>query len=459
MFQAINVAGTVIDLSEIETLDYYISYSGNIQQSASFAYTSAIDVKKGQTVAMWAKGYQQAVAMISVYANSAYTPKVISDGGDLKLYSYTADDDCKVAFSYDYRVDHAVLLTSEAIQAVTEYVYASLPLTNLHWGQFINMRGEISSGANDFRYTYLFDVKAGQTVVFTAAGYNTNVAMIARYNGEGVNYTPLVICTDSNVNEYRYHANEDMQIALSFDNTKSHAAYRFIDMKSESHAAIDYSVMFPKMSVVGDSLSSGCLYQDEQYTDYYGNSWLTYITRRSNLQRNHYSVGGLTAKAWLESQYCTKLQSDQASDLYFIALGTNDSWLTPYPVGSVTDEPGANTFAGYMKQIVNIVRTKAPNAPIFMISMYKKNAAFDTVISGIAGLNEGVYYLPFDDFSEINTDTGGVWSAGSHFTTIGYQYVANVILNLMNSAIEKNMSDFKFFGKYTPADQYDFGQE
>ena len=458
IMSGLDISGDPIDLSAIETTGSFISYNGVVAQSDNYAYTSPISVKKGQKVILFGKGYSTSVAMISTYADSSYTPKVVSYDSTLKIYEWKATEDCQVVLSYNIATNHIAAITGKIQLAIDNYVYKELSFAGAIWGKFIGTDGIPASGANDFRYTPPISIKAGFTVVLKAAGYSTSVSMISKYNGENENYTPLVISTDSNVNEYTYHAYEDIQVALSYNNTKDHTAYCYIDVRPVNVDAIDYSVIFPKVSVIGDSLSSGCLYIGGTGTDYYGDSWLTYLARRCGLKRNHYSQGGFTAKDWLDSAYVTKLQNDEASNLYFIALGTNDNWFHPYEAGTAEDEAGTNTFAGYYKQIINTIRTKAPNAAIICLSLYKENGTYNPLIKAITDLYSKVYFIDVPANSEINPDTGGVWSAGSHFTTLGYKYIANVIYNQLNKIVEGNMADFKFYGQYnSEGEQYDFG--
>ena len=454
LMQGIGIAGNVIDLSSIETRDSFISSSGAVTQSTNYAYTAGIAVKQNQTIALYACGYLDRVAMISKYDGSAYTPVVVSTDSSVKLYTYTADEDCTLVLSYGYHYSHIAMLSSENIAAIGRYLYSSVPFTNVVWGKYISAGGVVSGGANDYRYTQPFLLPAGMEIEFKGAGYQQNVAMIAKYNGEGMNYTPLVISTDSTVRTYKYHTDKDIYIALSYNNTQEHeASYHLVPYPNVS---IDYSVLFPKVSVIGDSLSSGSLYINGSYTDFYGDSWLSFIARRCGLKRNHYSKGGLTCKTWIE-QYLSKMQSDEASNAYFIALGTNDSWSLPYDIGSASDTAGTNTFAGYYKQIIEAVRTKAPNAIIFCLSLYKSNQTYNPLIQAISAQYANTFYVDVPSNSDINTDTGGVWSAGSHFTTVGYRYIANVIYDQLNTIVSANLATIKFFGQYNSVgNQFEF---
>jgi hypothetical protein len=50
-----------------------------------------------------------------------------------------------------------------------------------------------------------------------------------------------------------------------------------------------------------------------------------------------------------------------------------------------------------------------------------------------------------------------IYVRGTHFTTIGYLIVANVILNVMNDIIEANKTDFRFYSYHNMLeDQFDW---
>lgn len=78
---------------------------------------------------------------------------------------------------------------------------------------FIDKNGNIITQYDGYLYTNPINIKKDYTVIFKAQGYNTNVAMISKF--ENGTITPLVVSTDSTYREYTYQAEEDMQIILS----------------------------------------------------------------------------------------------------------------------------------------------------------------------------------------------------------------------------------------------------
>lgn len=341
----------------------------------------------------------------------------------------------------------------------TTELFDSVSFESSDDGHFIGKNGTYESSAS-FSITAPFLLKKGYTLRAFVCGYAGAVAVIASYSNNA--YTPLVIddgSTDSK--EYLYTADADTNIVISYSRNKTFKAsvclkvYDFVNSLQKS--AFGYGYLFPRIAVCGDSLSSGCLVESSgNEVHVYGDSWLSYIARRINATaRNHYSQGGMTCKTWL-STYLTKMQTDDASNAYFVALGTNDAYFYDigmegsYPIGDITDEAGADTFVGYYKQIINALRTKAPNAVIFCVSNYNSNALahqYSEMISAIADLYDNCFYVDFINNTDVYTSTGGVWSNIAHFTTIGYAYVSNVIYDLVNRIVEENKAFFKWFGK------------
>lgn len=328
-------------------------------------------------------------------------------------------------------------------------------------GHYIRNSGAYEASA-PFSITAPFLLKKGYTLSAYVCGYASAVAVIASYNEDSNTYTPLVVDdggTDSK--EYTYTADSDKMIVISYSRNKAFRAnivlkmYEFVNSSQKN--AFGYGCLFPRLAVCGDSLSSGVLVESSgNEVHVYGDSWLSFLARRINATaRNHYSEGGMTCKSWL-SKYLTKMQTDEASNAYFVALGTNDAYFYDiglagsYPIGNISDEAGTDTFVGYYKQIINALRTKAPNAVIFCVSNYNSNALahqYSEMISAISDLYDNCFYVDFINNTDVYTSTGGVWSNIAHFTTIGYAYVSNVIYDLVNHIVEENKEFFKWFGK------------
>ena len=211
--------------------------------------------------------------------------------------------------------------------------------------------------------------------------------------------------------------------------------------------------MFRNIGIVGDSLSSGEIaYSDESgnhYVDRFDSSWLSIIGRNNGVNVSHYSQGGMTTKAWLENagNKKTSLLADDSKNAYFVALGTNDIYES-YPLGNVSDTSSTDSFVGYLKNIIDVVHTKSPNAVVFLVSTYNNSdngIRYSNMISEIADLYEYCFFVDFVNHTDIYTSTGGVWSNLGHFTSLGYVKVAKIIEKLLNKIVDVNKNYFKFF--------------
>lgn len=81
----------------------YIDATNNqYTQSDNFNVSDSINLYKGQTVKLTAKGYNTIIGMINLYDddNDTYKTVVPSADGAERVYTYTATEDCIVRFSY-----------------------------------------------------------------------------------------------------------------------------------------------------------------------------------------------------------------------------------------------------------------------------------------------------------------------------------------------------------------------
>lgn len=81
----------------------YINATNNqYTQSDNFNVSDSINLYKGQTVKLTAKGYNTIIGMINLYDddNDTYKTIVPSADGAERVYTYTATEDCIVRFSY-----------------------------------------------------------------------------------------------------------------------------------------------------------------------------------------------------------------------------------------------------------------------------------------------------------------------------------------------------------------------
>lgn len=262
--------------------------------------------------------------------------------------------------------------------------------------------------------------------------------------------------------EGNYTFKENTKVSFSYNVTKefyvkiintTNKVEIYFNKVDEIEKNTNYIPMFRTIGIVGDSLSSGEIaYSDDSgnhYVDRFDSSWLSIIGRNNGVNVSHYSQGGMTAKAWLEDagNKKTSLLTDDSKNAYFIALCTNDIYAS-YPLGNASDTSTTNSFVGYLKNIIDVVHTKSPNAVIFLVSAYNNSEneiTYSNMISDIADLYEYCFFVDFVNHTDIYTSTGEVWSNLGHFTSIGYVKVARIIEKLLNKIVDENKNYFKFF--------------
>ena len=139
---------------------------------------------------------------------------------------------------------------------------------------------------------------------------------------------------------------------------------------------------------------------------------------------------------------------------YFIGLGTNDS-NRDVVLGNESDCGTLNdTFYGNYSRIIDEIKTFNPDAVIFCLSLYfvnnDRSVQFSDAIKRIAEL-KNCYFIDFLNSHLEYSDDDKIKSKyvyWGHFTTLGYIRVGDEILELVNSVIDENAVDLRFFSKY-----------
>ena len=225
----------------------------------------------------------------------------------------------------------------------------------------------------------------------------------------------------------------------------------------EKNNYYNYLMMFNRIGGIGDSLMSGGIEGEINgrwnYVNAYNYSWLTQLSKRAYAESTHYSVGGLTCRQWWESDYKTKLAEDEngVCDAYFIGLGTNDKNLKPYKngIGSANDSTNTDSFAGYYKKIVEYTHEVAPDAPVFLLSLFESNneaAMYSEVIKQIADKYSYCYYIDVINESDVLANNDRIYSYNIHLNTLGYIAMAQNIERITDKVILENAADFVNYG-------------
>lgn len=109
----------------------YVDQNGEIQSSATFFISQSITLYKGQRLSLYARGYNQSVAMISEYDadTNTYSPLIMSIDSTNRTYEYTATKKivvrcCAVFYSSGQSVPYSGMITTEStiIKSLDDYM-------------------------------------------------------------------------------------------------------------------------------------------------------------------------------------------------------------------------------------------------------------------------------------------------------------------------------------------------
>lgn len=477
----------------------------NIATYAAYSKSDFFTLKKGDSVRVQTSGASTVIAVLAFKSGDSVYSAIMGNGstqdetytvpldGEYCVSYYTANGITVTITRTEYSADSdridRIEETISGIPAIEEANERILSETESHInddltddivsGYYIHKDGGISQNAS-FGYKE-YQVKAGAEIEYTAF-VHPNFAIIAK-KLSNTSYEALVT-TDVGyrTESFSYVCQEDMTIAVSFyldysrsitidteliaSNTKN-IGILFDKIDAENSDAlvqdIDFGVMFNRIAVIGDSLASGRVegivgQPDAVGADYYGFSWLNFLSKRWRCySRMNYSGAGLTTATWI-STWLPVLQADPTIyDAYFIALGTNSEYNESDPSG---DQANYEAFIERYNDIIDAVRTKAPNAVIFLVSLYEKRAG-NTTLEEIAEermeTDKGIYYIDYAntaDYLRYSTEVN--WRG--HFSSDGYAYVASVINQIVNRIVWENKTEefWQQFAKYHNIDN-DFG--
>lgn len=452
-----------IDISTLDVANGYIMSNGSIvdETSSQYRYTEyKYKLCKGDTISIKLKEKDSSsFILLEGYLFDNTKEHLIQYNANDIEYTCTVNSDIYVRFCFKLDNIDCIKIVHKHNYNDKFTIYNPKTLTDGYVSSNGDLETNIPAG-----YGYLeVSVKTGEKVkVFSSTIENVSV-ISSRENNI---YTPIVV-GDSINKVYEYIAEKDCIIVVStkksyyasyieiernIDDVLDMIEKKASDVKKES---INFIPIFHKIGVIGDSLSSGTLGVEDNsktiYIDKHKYSWLSNIARLNGVESAHYSKGGLTCKTWLEQKKDELINDIIKCNLYIIALGTNDSLNEPYPLGTVSDEKGTETFCGLYKEIIETVKENAPNSVIMCMSLYNNdNWRYTSAICDICELYNNVYYLDYVNKSDLplrSSNIIGAYASVGHFSTVGYVRVAENIQRIINEVVSENLDDFKFFGK------------
>ena len=439
---------------------YYVDRDGIVRDNVDFCYSEPVTIKVGQTLRLFARGYENRVAMVAMVNGDKYTPVVISTNSEISVYEYTADRDCSLVFSFTYNRGYTLNISTQNIGDVASaavllnngyYLKPDLTIVN---GSYIDAWGKTEVSAS-YSISEPVKVPAGYTVLFSGYGYLTNVAMMYVENLKTGNHEIV----RSRVNEtgesavlaYKYTATDEVQITFSFATTSGYKLDIFYDAMAadqmENIDMVDLAV-FPRFGVVGDSYASGTLGE----TINYNTSWGTIMARIHGTECSHFSTGGLTTRSWLtNARGLSRLNATDPCDIYYLALGINDSnrlgleYLgTTADIHSDNSELNADTFCGNYGKIISAIKSHAPYAKIVLFTIRENNEirkAYNDTIIAIAK-HIGIPYIIQDSDPFFTSSFYNSTMKSGHPIAITYSGMAKGYERLLKKCIVSNAQYF-----------------
>lgn len=228
--------------------------------------------------------------------------------------------------------------------------------------------------------------------------------------------------------------------------------------------------IFRTIGVIGDSLSSG---EHESrtdgkngYHDYYEYSWGQFIARACGSTVYNFSAGGMAAHYFMNEykqkdrlNICAEGKKCQA---YIVALGVNDinccnNKDDSLEFGSIDDAKIENTelcphtVAGYMGQIMRLIKSVEPKARIFLMTMPRdseneQNELRDKhreLMYQLAEMFEFTYVIDLRKYAPIYDDEfRRRYNLGYHMNAMGYLFTAKMVMTYIDAIINEKPEDF-----------------
>lgn len=263
----------------------------------------------------------------------------------------------------------------------------------------------------------------------------------------------------------------DAVLAEKFDLNEDNSVKTFTDenpIKIVSMSA-GLTSIFHNWGFIGDSLSSGANYDKygKQIFANYDYSWCQrLIACIGGAKGSNWAVPGFTANAWINKYWNSEAKAEYETNggdsyfktdkkqIYCIYLGTNDAG-TGVTLGSYDTDVdlddfnnNANTFIGNYVGIIQRIKSISPSAKIFLITCVPSSSAesggYNTFIRTLPDKFTNVYLIDLAKYMPRGTKFDDDYIRMGHFSTQGYQYLANCIATYIDYIIRNNPNDFKF---------------
>ena len=223
--------------------------------------------------------------------------------------------------------------------------------------------------------------------------------------------------------------------------------------------------IFRTIGCIGDSLSSGEFETKDEdgivgYHDFYEYSWGQYMARTLGNKVYNFSRGGMKAKEFCDSfaEKCGVYKSENLCQAYIIALGVNDI-TAGFEIGdadkisvSQRREPDDESILAYFSQIVRTIKSKQPDAKIFIMTIpysdtkeAERIAREDVLAEAIRKFvdkTKNCYCLDFRKYAPVFDQKFKDTFFLGHMTPAGYMLIAKMVMSYIDYIIRNNHEDF-----------------
>lgn len=384
-------------LSPLTTSGYFVGGNGDLSSNASFCYSAAISIKKGDKISITARGYSTAVGMISVCDSSnAYRyPLVMSIDSTTREYLYTAPMDIYICLCWDTNVDPLIKLyknvnaANDDIEEILDCDTDPAVISKVKYMVYNNGY----TAHNQYAVSAPIHLRQGQAVR-AALRCEAVVQAVSECSSDGSTIIrSLIKGKGISSNIYEYIAEADMYICLctylSRPDVNDYSAYVY----QPDFIRANFS-MFEHWGAIGDSFSSGAFMDTASGTllNHIYKSWPQILARASGNSCINFTKGGLYCGSWLSDadRGLPLLLSSPAQELYIIALGINDvgKLATDQPLGTSADmnadyDLNPYTFYGNYGKIIGNIEDHAPNAKVIMCTIPYTGGSADIINNAI----------------------------------------------------------------------------
>ena len=447
-----------ISIPIITNNDGYIDTNGDTQNNTNYYYTSPILLLPDETIFVRCLANSSVSVISSTQINLIAGVKTsqIVGSDDVNNYQFTTKNSCYVIISYDKSVEPIIIKSKENTNSFTDF--------SLNEG-FINIYGIIDNN-NNFNYTSPIKLLKNQTIKATLRAYDT-ISVFTKCDENGENLVPQVLGIGNLLHDYEYTATEDCYIIVSGAKDTFIVYIKDIDdiiIKNindieENINDIEENIndiinilngkkvpllsIFETIGLIGDSHTAGAI-EGTGSKDCKNLSTMAQVCKQCGNTPKFYARSGESCKSWLDYNY-----NVEECKAYIIALGSNDR-SNQYPLGTSLDINTDNeTFYGYYSKIISKIKTIAPNAKIFLFSLYGNDTdpasiPYNDAIKYFADNTENCFFVDMRNSYTIYQD----YKIGGHMSAIGYTFIADYVINQTNDLIISNYDKFNNVGIY-----------